>query len=72
MNNDDINNNLNNLNINSNEFVFEFTNNDVSNNNNIIQIIDMMMNNLKNNTDIFNIQNETKLNETTQRQQHKT
>ena len=58
MNNDDINNNLNNLNINSNDFVFEFTNNDTTNNNNIIQLIDLMMTNLKNNTDIFNIQNE--------------
>ena len=53
MNNDDINNNLNNLNINSNDFVFEFTNNDTTNNNNIIQLIDLMMTNLKNNTDDF-------------------
>ena len=53
-------NNINNININNNnnEFVFEFTNNETTNNENIIQLIDLMMNNLKNNTDIFNIQNE--------------
>jgi hypothetical protein len=59
MNNDDNDNNINNINnINNNEFVFEFTNNETINNENIIQLIDLMMNNLKNNTDIFNIQNE--------------